>query len=281
MMAERKIEEVEQYFQQKELGLKPIPAAVQFRNRLTELTQGRMVPVVLFNCLDFSWRQSSFGEYPQSVVLNDTATANVGYYQREVVDIIGQLQTLGNPAVSVIIPDSELFDERPFNHSQDLQTRQMIRNQVQIGLSARLPDLQKLGAKIMTWSEYCALFVPLTLTPEDLTKMEYDRIGKNPDLAKKVKEQAKDSRKHFIRSGLDPEYIKAIPEEEMFDKTRWYCAMYMGEGTALAISQAVVINLEDSRVKTWYLRASSRLPILTPVNPNNYYGWRNETKNIL
>lgn len=276
---ERRIEGVEQYFQQKELGLKPIPAAVQFRNRLTELTQGRRVPVVLFNCLDFSWRQGSFGEYPQSVVLNDTTTANAGYYQREVVDIVELLQTLGNPAVSIIIPDSELFDERPFNHSQDLKTRQMIRDQVQIGLSERLPDLQKTGAKIITWSEYCAQFVPdVGLKPAEFTKIEYDRIGKNLNLAKKVKEQAKDSRKHFARRGLDRDYVSAIPEAVMIDKTRWYCAMYMGEAIALSISRAIVLNLEDSRVKDWYLKGSSRLPILTPVDPNEYYGWRNGTK---
>lgn len=275
---ERRIEEVEQYFQQKELGLKPIPAAVQFRNRLTELTQGRRVPVALFNCLDFSWRQGSLGEYPQSVVLNDTTTANVAYYQREVVDIVEQLQTLGNPAVSIIIPDSELFDERPFNHSQTLQTRQMIRDQVQIGLSQRLSDLEKTGARIITWSEYCAQFVPVGLKPEEFTKNEYDRIGRNPDLVKKVREQAKDSRKHFTRRNLDPEYINTIPEAVMIDKTRWYCAMYMGEAIALSISRAIVLNLEDSRVKAWYLRGSSNLPILTPVDPNSYYGWRNNSK---
>lgn len=275
---ERRIEEVEQYLQQKELGLKPIPAAAQFRNRLTELTQSRRVPVVLFNCLDFSWRQGLFGEYPQSVVLNDTTTTNVGYYQKDVVDIVERLQTLGNPTVSIIIPDSELFDERPFNHSQDLVTRRMIRDQVQTGLSIRLSDLQKAGARIITWSDYCTQFVPIGLQPEEFTKNEYDRIGRNPDLAKKVREQAKDSRKHFTRRNLDPEYVRTIPEEVMIDKTRWYCAMYMGEAIALSISRAIVLNLEDSRVKAWYLRGSSNLPILTPVDPNLYYGWRNDSK---
>lgn len=280
-MTEREIDAVQTYFEQRELGLKPISAAMQFRTRLTELTQGKIVPVVLFNCLDFSWKPGDLGEYPQSMVLEDTSTANVAYYQKDVLKIIQQLQTLGNPAVSIIIPDSELFDERPFNHSQDIQTRQRIRDQVQEGLSARLPDLQQAGARVIAWSEYCAQFVPIPLAPEEFTKNEYDRIGKNPDLAKKVREQAKDSRKHFVRRNMNPDYVKSIPEDVMVDKTRWYCAMYMGEGTALSVSGAIVVNLEDSRVKTWYQRASSRLPILTPVNPNDYYGWRNGSKDTL
>lgn len=277
-MVEISIEAVAEYFQQKELGLKPIPAATQFRARLIELLEGRQVPVVMFNCLDFSWKQGSFGEYPQSIVLEDTTTANVVYYQRDLLDMVQQLQTLGNPAISVIIPDSELFDERPFNHVLDLQTRQAIRDQVYESLSARLLDLQQVGATILTWSEYCARFVPLPWAPDSFTTGAYERIGRDQNLAKKIKEQAKDSRRHFVRRGLNPEYVKAIPEEVMVEKTRWYCAMYMGEGMALSISKAVVLNLEDARVKTWYLRASSNLPILTPVDPNDYSRWRNQTK---
>ena len=274
----KEIEQVEKYFEQKELGLKPIPAAAQFRARLTELAEGRVVPVVLFNCLDFLWQKGADRQYPQSVVLDDTSTGNVVYYQNPVIEMVQQLSTLGTPAVSVIVPDSELFDDRPFNHAQDLSTRKTIGNSVQAGLSARLSLLEETGARVITWSQYCEQFVPLLWTPEDFTTNAYNRINKDQALARKVREQAKDSRKHFIRRGLDSDYVSGMPDEVMIDKTQWYCAMYMGEGTALSISRAIVINLEDARVKTWYLRGSSNLPILTPVNPNEYYTWRNDAK---
>lgn len=274
----KQIEQVEKYFEQKELGLKPIPAATQFRTRLTELTQGRVVPVVLFNCLDFMWQRGADGQYPQSVVLDDTSTGNVIYYQNSVLEMVQQLSTLGTPALSVIVPDSELFDDRPFNHVQDLSTRRTIRDTVLEGLSTRLSPLIEVGVRVITWSQYCEEFVPISLTPEDFTTDAYSRINRDQTLAKKIREQAKDSRKHFARRGLDPDYIRDIPDDVMVDKTQWYCAMYMGEGTALSISRAIVINLEDARVKTWYLRGSSNLPILTPVDPNDYYGWRNGAK---
>lgn len=277
---ERRISEVEQYFEQRELALKPIPAVSQFRARLTELTEGRRVPVVLFNCLDFSWQQGTQGEYPRSLVLEDISTGNVVYYQKNALEAMQQLSLLGKPAVSVIIPDSELFDDRPFNPSQDLQTRQKIRDQVREDLSEKLSDLRAEEARILTWSDYCAEFVPLPWTPDVFTTNAYDRINKDQALARKVRDQAKDSRKHFARRGLDVDYVNSIPDEAMIDKTKWYCAMYMGEGIALSISRAIVINLEDSRVKTWYLRASSNLPILTPVNPNDYYEWRKEIKAV-
>lgn len=281
-MNERRIEEVEKYFGQKELGLKPIPAAEQFRRRLQELTEGKQISVVMFNCLDFTWKQAEFGEYPKSEVLDDTSTGNVVYYQKEVINMAQQLKTLGDPAISIIIPDSELFDNRPFNHSQDLQTRQAIMERVWAGLNERLTDLRReTRASILTWSEYCTQFVPLSWTPEEFTKSQYERIDNNPTLAKKVREQARDSRRHFVRRGLDSEYVTSIPEEIMLDKTKWYCAMYMGEATALSISRAVVLNLEDARVKTWYIRGASNLPILTPIDPNVYYKWRNTTKDVL
>lgn len=278
-MVERNIEAVEEYFRKKELGLKPIPATTQFRARLIELLEGRQVPVVMFNCLDFSWQQANTGAYPRSTILDDVTKGNIVYYQDTVIDLTRQFRTLGNPTISVIIPDSELFDDRPFNFVQDLQTRQAICGIIQQRLADKLSYLQQeAGAEILTWSEYCARFVPIPWTPNIFTQNEYDRIGKIPELAKKVRDQAKDSRKHFFRRGLNPDYINSIPDEEMVDRTRWYCAMYMGEGVALSLSKALVLNLEDSRVKSWYIKGSSNLPILTPVDPNDYYGWRNQTK---
>lgn len=277
-MLNEAIERVEKYLREKELGGKDIPAAIQLRDRLNDLYEGIEVPVVSFNCLDFAWQAGEIGQYPKSIILADTSLGNCVYYQPLLIDLARQLESLGKPKVSIIVPDSELFDPRPFNFSQDLEERQGICQKVLTGLSTRLSNLmQTASARIITWSSYC--FEKGLTSPLKFTEEAYEKISSNAGLTKRVCEQAKSSRIHFIRRGISAEYVDNITEEEMFEKTKWYCAMYMGE--ALALSNAIVVNLEDLRVRAWYSRGVPNLPIITPVIPNEYYMWRNSTKAIL
>lgn len=275
-MTER-IERVESFFQQKELGLKLIPAAQQFRERLTELLEGRRVPVVSFNCLDFAWQQGNKGEYPKSIILGDTSLGNCVYYQPVMIDMVNQLRNLGEPEISIIVPDSELFDSRPFNFAQNLEERQDICQRVLTGLAENLADLtNQTSTRIITWSQYCAESgLP---TSAVFTEEAYSRIGNDQTLIKKIKDQVKSSNLHFTRRRLDQKYVESITDEEMFERTKWYCAMYMGEGIALEQSKALVVNFEDLRVRAWYQRGTPNLPILTPVIPDEYYSWRNQRK---
>lgn len=108
--------------------------------------------------------------------------------------------------------------------------------------------------------------------PLDYTAENYQRIQADPRLQKKVREQAKDSKKYFERNGL---YTSGVDDREFVDRTSWYLAMYMGEGQALSESRAICLNLEDGRVPAWFQRgANGTLPVLTPVDSREFYRLR-------
>ena len=103
--------------QEFEFGKKPIPAAEELIARLQELAQGRLVPLVVFNCLDFTWKPNK-SKYPQSTVFGYANTSICRYSQDEIEIIKLELETLGSPNLRIIVPDSELFDDRVFSFAQ-------------------------------------------------------------------------------------------------------------------------------------------------------------------
>ncbi len=270
------VNEVCNFFQSVELNGQKIPAQDQFKTRLKELQAGRKVPVVIFNCLDFKWGEDQ-NNYPKSIILENTDTSICKYFSSNIVMFMNKLKTLGIPQLNIIIPDSELFDNRPFSFMQDESTRLQIASTVYKNLSEELSSIDiTFAGSVVLWSKYCKK--NNLSSPFKYTSLNIDRIRRDDLLMQKVKKQAKDSKKYFIARGLNSNYVETI-ENEMLDKTLAYLAMYAGEGQALAESCAIVINLEDQRVSAWFQRgAKDQLPILTPVNSKEFYNWR---KNIL
>lgn len=254
--------------EQMEFGGKPIEAKAELGQRLTELSQGKAVPLVVFNCLEFTW-QPNGNRYPKSVVSGDPQTAITGYFQDEIQLIKLELETIGKPALRIIVPDSELFDERVFSFAQTTQERTKVAEQVKLDLSQRLAELNDPDSPIVLWSDYCR--EQRLFSPREYTKKNYTRITGDPELLKKVREQVRDSKKYFEKNGLFSTYIKY----DFLEKIAWYCAMYAGEGQALAESRAIVLNFEDRRVPDWFQRgADDKLPILNPGDPFAFYAWR-------
>jgi len=257
----------------REFGNKPLPAIDQLNQRLNELLEGRRVPVVVFNCIDFVWTAQP-NRYPQSVISSDTNSSICVFFQQDILAVRSELELLGQPRLSIIVPDSELFDDRPFSFTHDLRQRQNIGEEIRAGLTEKLTSLNDdLGSPVTFWSEYCQS--QGLLSPAEYTTQNYEKIKNEPKLFKKIKDQTKDSKRYFVKNGLNPEYIQDIDDEEILERVCWYCAMYAGEGQALLESRAIIINLEDSRVPAWFQRgADNQLPILSPVNPNDFYTWR-------
>lgn len=257
----------------KEFGNKPLPAKEQLSQRLNELLEGRRVPVVVFQCIDFNWIASQEGKYPQSIARADFSTPICKFYEKDILETTNQLSLLGTPQLFIIIPDSELYDDRPFSFAQSLRERQELATNFRTELSKLLPRICDNGGTVTFWSDYCKSY-GLT-SPQEYTSTNFEKINKDPKLAKKIRDQAKDSRRFFIRNGLDSAYIASVSNEEMEERVGWYCAMYAGEGQALLDSRAIIINLEDGRVPAWFQRgADNSLPILSPVDPNAFYTWR-------
>lgn len=272
--AER-VNEVLQYLSQRESTGKALPASNQLTLRLGELLEGRNVPVPIFQCIDFEWIVAQTGQYPKVIAKTDLVTPICGFYERDILEITKKLSTLGTPQLLIIIPDSELYDYRAFSFAQSLQERRQMALDYQIALPKRLTRICDAGGSIMLWSEYCSAFG--LASPQENTTKNREMIKQDKVLEKKIRGQAKDSRKFLIGQGLDPAYVAGISDEEMEEKVGWYCAMYAGEGEALLDSGAITINLEDGRVPAWFQRgADNLLPILSPVDPNNFYTWRKQ-----
>jgi hypothetical protein len=269
---------------------KTIPARDGLIKRLADLANGERVSVVVFNCLDFAWEKAP-GEYPKAVILDDTSTSICDYFKGQLRDSVDALSALSprddNSGVDlcVIIPDSELFDERVFPFIQSAEERARIAEQVKTELSQKFEGFQDGSNPVMFWSEYCAKYglqSPSSYTGNSASLLfnardvEADQQSRN--LFRSVLKQQTSSRDYFINKGLGTGYVQYdIPQQEMLDRVVWYCAMYMGEGQALAESNGIVINFEDFRVGKWYnIGSSNRLPIVTPVDPNEYYRWRNK-----
>lgn len=253
---------------------RPLPAKDELEARLVELAEGREVPLVVFNCLDFSWKPVSQRGYPLSVVSCNPETAICRFYQDYIGVTLLELQSLGTANLNVIVPDSELLDERVFSFAQTREERLTIAQSSKTALSSTLTELENPEQAITLWSDYC---IQQSLrTPFEYTTENYQKIQSDSKLQKKVQDQVKDSGRYFEKSGID---VSNVDPKEIFERTSWYLAMYMGEGQALLESRAIVLNLEDSRVAAWFQRgADSKLPILTPVNANDFYTWRKKVQ---
>ncbi len=281
-----------EFFETKEFK-RTIPAKDNLVTLLAAIAKGERIPLVVFNCLDFLWEKSN-GKYPRATILDDTTTSIVDYFQdqlRESISVLNGLSPNGSAAIDpcIIVPDSELLDQRVFPFAQSDVERRRIAEKVKAELFQKFEAILTTdGNPVMFWSEYCSKYglqSPSTYTAKNANilfnaaRSDSDN-EKQKNLYSSILRQQKQSRDHFTNKGLDPDYVKfGIPPDEMLERIIWYCAMYMGEGQALAESKAIVLNFEDFRVGKWYnIGSSDRLPIVTPVNPNEYYRWRNEKK---
>lgn len=256
--------------EQAELDKRSIEAKDELRKRLEELTEDRSVPLVVFNCLDFSWIQQRKNQYPKSFVSTDPKLSICRYYQDYIGVIRSELADLGKPDLKVIIPDSELLDERVFSFAQSRSERLNLALSSKTALVAELTALNNPNSPVVLWSEYCKeqnLKLPLDYTAEN-----YQRIQAESQLQTRVKDQVKDSRRYFKKNNID---VSEVCDGEFTDRITWYLAMYMGEGQALRDSRAICLNLEDGRVPAWFQRGAKGLqPILNLVDPREFYAWR-------
>ena len=258
--------------EQMEFGGKALPAKPQLEERLGELVEGRRVPLVVFNCLEFSWRPAEKrGKYPQSIVSCKPEVAVCKYFGDEIGVVKLELGELGTmPDLKVIVPDSELLDDRVFSFAQSRTERLDLAFNSREALATQLSGLNDPASPVILWSDYCqqlGLKSPMEYTAENFNKIEDD-----PKLQRKVKDQIKDSARYLERSGISMEDVNL---GEVYQRTAWYLAMYMGEGEALKDNRAICLNLEDGRVPAWFQRgAGGMLPIITPVDPKDFYNWR-------
>jgi hypothetical protein len=253
---------------------KPIPARDVFIQRLKELQEGKPIDIICFNCIDFRF-QPNGTKYPQAFPSDDTRTVLAECYIEELDATLNQLQTLGNPNVAIIIPDSELLDENVFNFGQKINKRLEIRDQIQSSLEKKF---SKKDAKVSLWSEFLkntGLPSPSNYTERSLPLV----MGKYQN---KLHKMYAETKAYLKSKGLSQNQINQINPVEMTVKNAWYLAMYAGEGAAMKDLNAIVLNFEnDGKVTTWYQRGAMGseyktevLPIITPADTKKFKPWK-------
>lgn len=273
--AQEKVSDVINFFSTVEQSTKGIRGKETLQERLTALTNGERVPIIFFNCISFSYSENELCGYPLAIPQTETETSNVNFYRNDVRTIVRMLQTLGNPDVRVIVPDSE-FDTRVMNIPFSMEQTDEASLRIKTSLQERLDILP---VTINLLSEFNAEY-GLT-SPEYYTEQNYLKIKKEGGIKKKYITSEKE---YFRRQNISETYIASLTDDVIQERVSWYFGMYAGEGQALRDSKAIVINLEDDdRVATWLTRGATQdlkdktqspLPILTPVNTKDCVQWK-------
>lgn len=272
------IEDCISLLQLKEFQGKDIPAKDILRLRLQNLQAGEKVPVVIFNCIDFSYSAKT-KSYPEYTVVSETTSSICYFYQDKIADAMSTFEQFGQPELYIIVPDSELFDTRVFPFTQTIDEREQIAQKLENDLSNKLSDLSEIyGAKVILWSNFCKQND--LRSPQEYAQVAYENICNDQKALKAVKEQVKDSTKMFKNNGISEEYLAEIPISEFIERIAWYFSMYAGEGAALVDAKAIVINFEDRRVPGWFkYGAKGLLPIITPINQEEKEAYKSSKNN--
>jgi hypothetical protein len=251
-------------------------------------TTGKPVELATINCIDFTFSpyfEESTAKYPSAKPLVGSGERSIcTYYQDSLAQTFQSFQELAPTNLSIIVPDSELFDPRVFRYDTTDDERKIIGDKTKDAIKESLAPLLDMGADVMFWSEYCQRNnLP---DPSDMTRLMFEEVKRQRDgkaaatnrkekeqgypLANAIDRQIKDSRKFLVDRGLSSEYVNQLEQSELEERTMWYCAMYMGEGAGIQI----LVNLEDGRVPAYYERGAQvsgrEIGITTPVNPKEY-----------
>jgi hypothetical protein len=275
------VNSVVSFFEQREQFGKPVPGKSALIRRLEDLSSGESIPIVVFNCIGFTYTPDTDRVYPAAVPSRSGSSSIVDFYKNDLNSLVREVTKLGDPDIQIIVPDSE-FDRRVLNIPLEDAELKKTASEIKSDLSNRL---QELPATVSLLSEYNEKYG--LLSPESYTEQNYSRIREFGAVKKK---HIKAERQYFSRNNIGDDYLESVADETIAERLMWYYGMYAGEGEAMRDSGAIVINLEDDgRVPTWLQRGASQtltstdgdvLPIITPVRTKEFV-LHKRTKNQL
>lgn len=239
---------------------------------LIQISNGEKIPVPIFNCLSLDWVANG-SKYPSVYISDDIGSSITRFNRKNIKRITTILNSLGNPDYYIIVPDSEIFDERVWPFVQDVKDRSITAMSLKDRVQYLFPDI-----KTIFWSEYCSKYE--LKDPQEYTRSNYEKIISNPILMKKIIDSQTNIRMYFSNY-IGEKQAQAIKKEWLLDRTIWYFAMYMGEGQGLKESGALSINFEEGNVPKWFqIGAGNNLAIISPSKDiYSYYKWRNNPQN--
>lgn len=243
-------------------------------NILIRLANGESVPIPIFNCLSLSWDKKG-KKYPSVTISSDDIISIARFNRKNIRLVQNILYTIGNPEFYIVIPDSEIFDERVWAFSQSAEERTQIAINLRISMQIAFPNIP-----IIYWSDYCKKYQ--LKNPNTYTEENYLRIKSNPALMTIVMKSLNDTRA-YLAGYIGEKSAFEISQEELLEKTLWYFAMYAGEGQALADSQGLSLNFEEGNVPKWFqIGACEKLAIISPSkNIYEFYQWKRRRQMLL
>ncbi len=247
-----------------------------FKADLAALRRDEPVDFVLWNCLEFSWINNGYNQYPSCEVNSDLSTAISVYFQPQITQFAQNLLTLGPARFTILTPSSEVTDPKIWSYTQSLSDRlKLLSNttkQLQLAYSS-IPSFQ-----VQTWSQFLASQGEFT-NPIDFTDFAQTLITQSPQLETLRQQAIKSDQQYLNQFGIN------LKPEVLRQSAIRYFAMYYAEGLAFAQlrrqgKRIVLINLEEYRVpQLTNLGSAATLPIITPVSSeeiNNYYQWKKQ-----
>lgn len=255
------------------------------RDSLLNFANGIPTDFLIWNCIGFRWFAKPNGEFPSCTINNNLDASITVYFQERIKETMEILSSLGNPAVTVLIPSNEAFDARVWEYQQSEEEREDIINDAVSGLSERLSALElpaTTSLSVKRWDDF------LKDRGASRAPVEYSLEGENrlknlPQFSKKIlPEGIRSGRSYLAKNGID-----TITDEALAKRQPQYYGVYAGEGVAFEElkkngNNIIVINFEEMRVpKMAYLGAKEDLPIVSPVtNDEREAFYRSETRKI-
>lgn len=250
---------------------------------LDKFSKGKPTDFIIWNCLNFEWKQEPQGGYPPCRISNNLETSIALYFLPRFKQVAEQFSAIGNPAITLMVPSSEATYESMWSYLQPKTEREQIVDNAVSELNLKLQETEfpdSVTIRAMRWDEYLKSR-GITKEPEEYSKEGEQRIWESSDVDRITREAVNNGIEYFGRFGIEVNPEKIAPK-----RIRYY-GMYEGEGAAMAdVRQngfgVIVINFEELRVSKMALRgAKGKLPIITPVTDEEmtaYYQWETEVK---
>lgn len=255
----------------------------EFARVLQELSNGREMDVLVWNCFDFDWTATKRpGGYPTCVIKDTVDTSIVNYHSKRVAEILEYLALVGPINPIVLTPTNEAFCQ-DWNYAQRLSERKKIVDLVTANLSDLISvNITSVPIAVVRFDDYLKSR-GVTNNPEDLTKEGIDifrrKLGGDRKLAQDL---VRDNQEYFEQFGI------RVEEREVEKFVAAYFGVYAGEGIGFAVTnkggrKIILIDTEEGRVAKTTVEGVKKavsdaigtaFPIISPIPSGeklNYY----------
>ncbi len=255
-------------------------------SQLIELSKGKPIEFVIWNCIGFEWIKTKPGKYPSCNILDNLDALITYYFKDQIQQVTQVLSTIGNPKITILIPSQEVLDDRVWEYNQPLNERQALLDRMTTGIDQQVCQLTSLPnnctLQVKRWDEFLKER-NITTSTDEYSILGEQAIRQSADFEAVLQEAVQSGVKYFDNLG-----IRVTPESMAKSRPPYY-GTYAGEGFAYQDIKTktgksiIVINFEELRCAQMARRgaqaAGYELTVLTPIKAKQmaqFYKWENE-----